>query len=181
MISGGVSRASSRGVQEHQPHPADEGRGHQADDDGAGHRLFHFVRVPGAVGPGGDDGQAVADAQPKSPPAAHRWSRRRPPPPGRYPPRMLPTIMVSAALYSCWNRLEIKMGMAKISRFPEDGPVHQVHLPGRCMVHGFPVFLLCTPRRGPRLSGSRVEYSYQSGWIRFPGSRSLRRSAPGRW
>ena len=37
-------------------------------------------------------------------------------------PSTLPTIMVSTVLYSCWNRLETKMGSMKMNRLLKMGP-----------------------------------------------------------
>ena len=105
----------------------------------AGHRLFHFVGVPGAVGPGGDNGQAVADAQPKAhqqlidgAAGAHRRQ-------GGIPQNVAHDHGVGGVV-QLLEQVGNKNRDGKNQQIPEDGPVHQVHLPGRCMVHGFPVF-----------------------------------------
>ena len=61
----GVQHFQQR-VEEQQAHHRDDGRRRQPDDHRAGHRLFDFRCVLRTVGPGRDDGKAVADAQAKA-------------------------------------------------------------------------------------------------------------------
>ena len=60
---GGGVQQHQQGMEEEHSHRGNNQGGHNADDHGPGHRLADPLVILGAEGPGGDDGQAVADSQ----------------------------------------------------------------------------------------------------------------------
>ena len=155
----GVQRFQQR-VEEEQPRRRDDGRRRQPDDDGAGHRLFDLGGILGAVGAGGDDGQAVADADAEADQqlidraaGAHRRQRG-----------VAQNVAHDHGVGRVVHLLEQvgnKNGYGKKDQVFEDGAVDQVHLPprGPYGLHCASIAYLCgfpRTKHGPRESGSRV-------------------------